>query len=95
MDLGTEGKITFLGQVIQLATVFDNVSEHPFLAHMEELIHPDTREDVIRAFPRKGWLGCIARTLQKEVELKPWCHTTSIPDFADKILGNKLMLPYE
>lgn len=94
-DLGTDGNITFLGQVIQLATIFDNVSDHPSLPDIADLIDEKTREDVIRAFPRTGWLGCFASTVQKETSLKPWCHTTHIPDFGDKILGNKLMKQYE
>ncbi|KAG6032706.1 hypothetical protein E4U41_007168 [Claviceps citrina] len=94
-DLGTVGSITLLGQVIQLATIFDNVSDHPHLRDMESMIHAETREDVIGAFPRTGWLACFAKTLQREVGTKPWSHTTHIPDFEDKVLGNKLMRRYE
>lgn len=94
-DLGTDGKITFLGQLIQLATIYDNVSDHPHVAGLASIIHEDTRNDVIRAFPRKGWLGCFAKTAEKEVALKPWCHTTHLPSFGDKIRGNKLMAQYE
>ncbi|KAJ3484815.1 hypothetical protein NLG97_g6966 [Lecanicillium saksenae] len=94
-DLGTDGSITFLGQLIQLATIYDNVSDHPHLAGLASIIHADTREDVIRAFPRKGWLGCFAATAEREVALKPWCHTTHLPSFGDKIRGNKLMAQYE
>ncbi|KAJ6441252.1 cyanamide hydratase [Purpureocillium lavendulum] len=94
-DLGVDGTITFLGQVIQLATIFDNVSDHPSVADFGRVLHADTRDDVIRAFPRGGWLGCFADTVRREIAQKPWCHTTHIPDFADKILGNKLMAQYE
>ncbi|KAK2606038.1 hypothetical protein QQS21_003556 [Conoideocrella luteorostrata] len=94
-DLGTDGTITFLGQLLQLATIFDNVSDHPYMPDIKDLIHVETREDVIKAFPRTGWLGCFAMTVQKETGLKPWSHTTHIPDFAQKILDNKLMRPYE
>ncbi len=94
-DLGVDGTITFLGQLIQLATIFDNVSDHPSVADFGRVLHERTREDVIAAFPRRGWLGCFADTVRREVEQKPWCHTTHIPDFADKILGNKLMARYE
>ncbi|KAG6013315.1 hypothetical protein E4U54_006876 [Claviceps lovelessii] len=94
-DLGTLGSITFLGQLIQLATIYDNVSEHPHLRDMECMIHAETREDVIAAFPRTGWLDCFAKTLRREVGLKPWSHTTHIPDFEDHVRGNKLMRQYE
>jgi cyanamide hydratase len=94
-DLGSDGNITFLGQVIQLATIYDNVSDHPHLPDIKDLVHIETRESAIEAFPRTGWLGCFAKTVEKEVDLKPWCHTTHIPQFGEKILGNKLMRQYE
>ena len=94
-DLGTDGSITFLGQVIQLATIYDNVSNHPHVDGLATIIHDDTREDVIKAFPRNGWLGCFARTVAKEVELKPWSHTTHIPGFEKLILSNEFMKRYE
>ncbi|KAL6792117.1 hypothetical protein J3E68DRAFT_442782 [Trichoderma sp. SZMC 28012] len=94
-DLGTTGNITFLGQVIQLATIYDNVSDHPYLKNITELIHVDTLQDVIRAFPRQHWLGCFAGTIEREESLKPWCHSTHIPDFAQAVLNNTFMQPYE
>ncbi len=94
-DLGNLGNITFLGQVIQLATIFDNVTSHPHLPNIKDLIHVETREDVIRAYPRTAWLSCFASTVQKEVQLKPWSHTTHIPNFGEKILGNSVMAQYE
>ncbi|KAK0765802.1 hypothetical protein N5P37_001740 [Trichoderma harzianum] len=94
-DLGTAGNITFLGQVIQLATIYDNVSDHPYLKNITELIHIDTLQDVIRAFPRQHWLGCFAGTIEREESLKPWCHSTHIPDFAQAVLNNTFMQPYE
>lgn len=61
-----------------------------------ELVHPMTIEDVSRQFPRKGWSGCFAAILRKETEIKPWSHTTVLGEesFA-RVLGNKLMAPYE
>lgn len=94
-DLGTEGTISFLGQVIQLATIYDNAGEHPYMKNIAALLHEETREDVIREFPRKGWLGCFAGTIRTEMRLKPWCHSTHIPDFANTIESNELMKPYE
>ncbi|EHK50976.1 uncharacterized protein TrAtP1_009984 [Trichoderma atroviride] len=94
-DLGTEGNITFVGQVIQLATIYDNVSDHPHLKNLIEIIHTETLKDVVKTFPRQQWLGCFAKTIDEEERLKPWCHSTHIPDFSQAILGNKFMKPYE
>lgn len=94
-DLGTDGNITLLGQVVQLATIYDNASVYPTMSGFDKIIHEETREDVIRAFPRTGWLGCFANVAREEKRLKPWCHTTHIPDFEKMVLGNKLMKPYE
>ncbi|KAF4994314.1 hypothetical protein FGRMN_5899 [Fusarium graminum] len=94
-DLGTEGNITFLGQLIQLATIYDNVGEHPAVKNFGEIIHDKTREEVNSAYPREGWLGCFAAVIRKEESLKPWCHTTHIPKFAEQVEGNQLQKPYE
>ncbi|KAM0542439.1 hypothetical protein ACHAPJ_012803 [Fusarium lateritium] len=94
-DLGTEGNITFLGQLIQLATIYDNVGEHPSVKDFGKIIHEKTREEVNATFPREGWLGCFAETIRKEEKLKPWCHTTHIPNFAEQVEGNQLQKPYE
>lgn len=94
-DLGTDGNITFLGQAIQLATIFDNVSSYATIPNFDKLIHDETREDVIRAFPRTGWLGCFANVVRDEARLKPWCHTMHIAHFDQKMSSNQLMKPYE
>ncbi|KAL9473654.1 hypothetical protein ACSS6W_008034 [Trichoderma asperelloides] len=94
-DLGTVGNITFMGQVIQLATIYDNVSDHPYLKNLTEIIHTETLKDVVKAFPRQQWLGCFAKTIDEEERLKPWCHSTHIPNFSDGIRGNKFMQQYE
>ncbi|KAH6954528.1 hypothetical protein DER45DRAFT_312775 [Fusarium avenaceum] len=94
-DLGTEGNITFLGQLIQLATIYDNVGGHPSVKNFDEIIDAKTREEVNAAFPREGWLGCFAAFIRKEESLKPWCHTTHIPGFAEQVEGNELQKPYE
>lgn len=64
-DLGETGKITFLGQLIQLATIYDNMGGNP------GLVHPDTKIDVNRTFPRLGWSQCFAATIREENGLKP------------------------
>jgi len=81
--------MTFLTQLIQLATIYDNVGGNP------EIVHADTRVDVNRAFPRKGWSGCFASTIREELHLKPWAHTTHLGDFEDGILRNDLMAEFD
>lgn len=90
-DLGATGKITLLGQLIQLATVYDNIGANPYL------VHADTRVDVNRAFPRRGWSGCFASTIREELRLKPWAHTTHLgrEEFPNGVLENKLMEEYD
>ncbi|KAJ9669582.1 hypothetical protein H2201_000449 [Coniosporium apollinis] len=88
-DLGETGMISTVGQLIQLATVFDNIGQNP------QLVHKETIEDVVKAYPRKGWSGCFAKTIREEVKIKPWCHTTVIEGFAEGVEGNKLMEPYD
>jgi len=90
-DLCTKGKITTVGQLVQLATIFDNVGGHA------ELVHRGTIEEVVKAWPREGWSGCFARTIREENGLKPWAHTTALgeDDFPEGVLGNKLMAPWD
>lgn len=94
-DLGVDGNITFLGQVIQLATIYDNVTEHPDIKNFEELIHNETRVDVNKRFPRNGWLSCFGDVIRTEIALKPWCHTTHIPEFESRVQRNKVMRQFE
>ncbi|KAI1331091.1 hypothetical protein F5Y16DRAFT_360502 [Xylariaceae sp. FL0255] len=86
-DLGTVGKITLLGQIIQLATIYDNMGGNP------GLIHETTRQNVNKAFPRKGWSGCFSTTIREENGLKPWAHTTHLgeEDFPEGVKNNELM----
>ncbi|KAI0406748.1 hypothetical protein F4802DRAFT_93840 [Xylaria palmicola] len=86
-DLGTVGTITFLGQVIQLATIYDNIGGNP------GLIDEATRLDVNKAFPRKGWSDCFAKTIREELDLKPWAHSTHLgkEDFPGGVENNALM----
>lgn len=90
-DIGTEGKITFLGQLIQLATLYDNAGGNP------EIVHEDTRDDVNVEFKRDGWAGCFADVIREENGLKPWAHTTHLGEeaFPEAVLGNTLMNGYE
>ncbi|KAK0715264.1 hypothetical protein B0H67DRAFT_665302 [Lasiosphaeris hirsuta] len=90
-DLGTVGNITFLGQLIQLATLYDNMGGHP------EIVHAATRDDVNRAFPRGGWSRCFAATIREENGLKPWAHSTHLGEeaFPEGVLANHLMAEYD
>ncbi|KAL4783826.1 hypothetical protein BJX76DRAFT_243085 [Aspergillus varians] len=81
-DLRDAGTITAVGQLLQLATIFDNIGGH------SPLVHDDTVQDVIEHYPRLKWSSCFASTVGEEVALKPWAHTTALGDFKGKILGN-------
>lgn len=61
------------------------------------LVSKETIEDVVKAFPRRGWSGCFAKTIRKENGLKPWAHTTHLGerDFPEGVEGNELMKPYD
>ncbi len=85
-DIGESGKITTLGQLIQLATIFDNTGKHA------ELLHEKTIEDVIEGYHRKGWSQCFADTIRRENGLKPWAHTTALgeEEFPGMVLANKV-----
>jgi cyanamide hydratase len=90
-DIGESGKITELGQLIQLATIFDNMGGHA------DLVHKGTIENVVEHFPRTKWSSCFAATIRKENGLKPWAHTTALGEneFPEGVEGNKLMAPYD
>ncbi|RYO83833.1 hypothetical protein DL763_007712 [Monosporascus cannonballus] len=90
-DLGTEGNITLLGQVIQLATIYDNVGGNPALIDRATLV------DVNKAWPRMGWSGCFAGTISEENGLKPWAHTTHLGEkaFREGVENNELMKPFD
>jgi cyanamide hydratase len=64
-DLGEEGTITRVGALIQLSTIFDNMGLNP------QLVARETIENITKAYPRKKWSSCFARTIRKENGLKP------------------------
>jgi len=90
-DLGDTGTITKIGALIQLATIFDN------MGGQKDLIAKESIESVVVAYPRKKWSSCFAKTIRKEIGLKPWAHTTHLgeDDFPEGVLGNELMAPYD
>lgn len=90
-DIGEKGEVTLITALIQLATILDNVGQH------SELVHKETIEDVVRAWPREGWSGCFADVIRRENGRKPWANTTRLgeEDFPNGVLGNKLMNAYD
>jgi cyanamide hydratase len=93
------GNITMIGQILQLATILDNVGTRA------NLIHPELIRTVVAAYPRLEWSDCFAGVIMEELKLKPWCHTSTfeVPgykpgepsQFAAEVLGNDVMRPYE
>lgn len=90
-DVGDTGTITAVGQLLQLATIFDNMGGH------EELVHKDTIASVCKEYPRLGWSKCFHDTIREENSLKPWAHTTKLgeEDFPNGVLNNELMAPWD
>ncbi|KAH8805230.1 cyanamide hydratase family HD domain-containing protein [Xylogone sp. PMI_703] len=90
-DLGEKGTISRIGALIQLATLFDNKGAN------KDLVAKETIEDVVKAYPRRNWSTCFSRTIRKEIELKPWAHSThlGIMDFPVGVENNELMAPYD
>ncbi|CAG8906576.1 unnamed protein product [Penicillium egyptiacum] len=94
-DMGVDGTITYIGQLIQLATTYDNTSVHPHVRNFENMVHPATREEVVKAHPRLLWSEFFARTIRKEESIKPWCHSIHLVNFAEEIENNTLMKKWE
>ncbi|KAJ5573283.1 hypothetical protein N7450_010267 [Penicillium hetheringtonii] len=94
-DLGVEGTLTFIGQLIQLATIYDNVGNHPRVEDFGKLIHDATRAQINEAYPREKWCSVFGGIIRKEVRIKPWCHSTHLGKFDEEIEGNTLMKPWE
>ena len=95
-DIGTEGNLTIVGAVLQIATVLDNTGK--FL----KLLDKGFVREVCSKWPRiskstgETWTGCFAGVVQREMDLKPWTHTTSLGSgFVDAVKGNKALQEYE
>ena len=67
----------------------DNAGSNP------TLISKETIESVVAAYPRGHWSSCFAKTIHKELELKPWAHSSAVPDFAETVARNKFMEPWD
>lgn len=94
-DLGVEGNLTFIGQLIQLATIYDNVGNHPRVEDFGRLIHDVTRARINEAYPREKWCTVFGGIIREEVRIKPWCHSTHLGKFDEEIEGNTLMKQWE
>ncbi|KAK2053211.1 cyanamide hydratase family HD domain-containing protein [Colletotrichum caudatum] len=94
-ETGVDGTITFLGQLIQLATLYDNVGRHPCVKCFGKLIHETTRAEINKTHPRLKWCSFFATTVRKEVGVKPWCRSTHIVNFDKKVESNTLMSAWE
>jgi cyanamide hydratase len=64
---------------------------------LEQLVHKETIQDVVKAYPRNKWSSCFAKTIRKENGLKPWAHTTVLgeEDFPNGVLNNVVMAAYD
>ncbi|CRG91911.1 hypothetical protein PISL3812_08965 [Talaromyces islandicus] len=94
-DMGVDGSITFIGQLIQLATTYDNTSIHPHVKNFEKIVNSRTREEINKAHIRLAWSKFFSGTIQTEETFKPWCHSTHLVDFAEEIRNNSLMKQFE
>ncbi|KAI9168038.1 cyanamide hydratase [Paramyrothecium foliicola] len=94
-DMGVDGTITFLGQLIQLATLYDNVGVYEGIEDFGSWVGDITRDSVNTVFARHGWCSWFACTVRKEETNKPWCHTTHIPQFDKQLEANTLMKKWE
>ncbi|KAF2763800.1 cyanamide hydratase [Teratosphaeria nubilosa] len=88
-DPGASGMISRMGQLIQIATEFDNMGWQPYL------VHEGVVEQVVQQHPRLGWSGWFSRTIREEVRVKPWCHTTALEGFAEAVEGHEVMAPVD
>ncbi|CCH42503.1 DNA damage-inducible protein [Wickerhamomyces ciferrii] len=87
-DLNDKGYITQLGLILQISTVLDNAG----LEVVSKLIHSETLDLVNKEYSRDGWLGCFAQVVERENQLKPWGHTSSlgVDEFPQLVRSNKL-----
>ncbi|KAJ5199825.1 cyanamide hydratase [Penicillium cf. griseofulvum] len=94
-DMGVDGTITYIGQLIQLATTYDNTGFHPHVQNFGELINEATRFQINEAYPRIKWCSFFSSIIRKEEEIKPWCHSTHLVNFDKEIEANTLMKQWE
>jgi cyanamide hydratase len=71
----------------------------------QSLLHPTLLRSTTSLYPRTGWSNHFAGVVEKELRLKPWCHTTTfeVPgykegmesDFATDVRGNEAGSAYD
>ena len=88
-DIQDKGLVTTMTQLIQLATILDNIGGHA------ELVNRETIEEVVKEWPRTGWSGCFKAVLGREKEIKPWAMVSRIEGFEDMIMNNRTMKEWE
>lgn len=88
-DIQDKGQVTTMTQLIQLATILDNVGGNA------EMVHRETIEEVVQQWPRTGWSGCFKGVLEREKEIKPWAMVSRIEGFEDMIMNNETMKEWE
>ncbi|KAL7940710.1 hypothetical protein V8C42DRAFT_336760 [Trichoderma barbatum] len=94
-DTGVDGEIAYLGQLIQLATLYDNVGIHPHIKDFKKLLHHTTIAQINEAYPRLKWSTVFAATIRKEMAFKPWCHSTLLVNFPEDCEANPLMKEWD
>ncbi|KAJ6109348.1 cyanamide hydratase [Penicillium sp. IBT 16267x] len=94
-DMGVDGTITYIGQLIQLATTYDNTGIHPHVKDFGEMIHETTRTQINETYPRIKWSTFFSGVIRKEETIKPWCHSTHLVNFDNEIEANPLMKQWE
>lgn len=59
----------------------------------KDLLHPETVREVIEEYPRPNWSSCFVAAVKREMQVKPWGHTSALgtEDFIAAVEKNKLM----
>lgn len=85
-DVGKRGFVSANTQLIQIATLFDNMGGH------QQLVSNATFNAIYSAYPRGPWSSCFSAVIHKECELKPYSSTTRLGEeaFSKGVLANPL-----
>jgi cyanamide hydratase len=88
-DIQDKGKVTTMTQLIQLATILDNVGGNA------EMVNKETIEEVVKEWPRTRWSECFKVVVEREKEIKPWAMVSRIEGFEEMIMNNKTMRKWD
>jgi cyanamide hydratase len=88
-DVQEKGMVTLITRLIHLGTLLDNAGAN------REMVDGKTIENVVEAYPRKGWSECFRGTVVEEKTAKPYAMVSRIEGFEDMIMGNELMNKYD